>query len=213
VPPDRAITPIVRRLGSGLRSRGLAPWAVLAGLSLLPACTMFSPDAGMDAVSDIAGRELDKDVVAVRTPDAAFAARDAVARLLRRTLTADAAVQIALLNNRGLQAAFDELAMAEARKVGESLPPNPLISLSRISGSVEIEIERRIVGDVLALATLPVRSEIAATRFHQAQLRAAEETLRIAAETRRAFYRAVAARELAGFLAEAQTSAETAATP
>ncbi len=209
MPQARAMKSTSRRPCAG-RSRRLG-WAVAAAIALLPGCTMFSPDAGMDAVSDIAGQELNKDVVAIRTPDEALAARDAVTWLLRRTLTADAAVQVALLNNRGLQAAFNELAVAEARKVGESLPPNPVISLSRISGSVEIEIERRIVGDVLALATLPARTEIAATRFRQAQLRAAEETLRIAVDTRRAYYRTVAARELAGFLAQAQTAAETAA--
>ncbi|MBA5819357.1 TolC family protein, partial [Escherichia coli] len=73
-----------------------------------------------------------------------------------KPLSADAAVQIALLNNRGLQAAYNELAIEEARAVEASLPPNPAISLSRIAGSVEVEVERRIVANVLALATLPV---------------------------------------------------------
>jgi outer membrane protein TolC len=41
-------------------------------------------------------------------------------------------------------------------------------------------------------------------------LRAAEETLRIAADTRRSYYRAVAQRELAGFLGQAKSAAETA---
>jgi len=66
------------------------------------------------------------------------------------------------------------------------------------------------VADILALATLPARAEVAADRFWQAQLRAAEETLRVAAETRRAFYRAVAARELSGLLEQAKSAAETA---
>ena len=176
----------------------------------LAACAAFAPDGGMGLVADVASHELNKDALAIRTPEAAASTRAVVERLLRRPLSADAAVQIALLNNRGLQAAYNELALAEARRVGDSLPPNPTFSLSRISGPLEIEIERRIVADILALATLPLRSEIAAVRFHQAQLRAAWETLRVAAETRRAYYRAVAARELAGFLAEAQSAAETA---
>jgi outer membrane protein TolC len=57
---------------------------------------------------------------------------------------------------------------------------------------------------------LPARSEIAAERFHQAQLRAAEETLRVAHDARRAYYRAVAARELIHFLTESQSAAEAA---
>ena len=182
----------------------------VATAALLSGCAWFSPDAGMGVVSGIADQELKKDVAAIRTSDEAEAAAIAVRRLLGRTLTADAAVQIALLNNRGLQAAYNELALADAQRVGESLPPNPTISVMRVSGSAELEIERQIVTDIIALATLPVRSEIAATRFHQAQLRAAEETLRVAHETRRAFYRAVAARELEAFLAESQSAAESA---
>ncbi len=194
----------------GRPSRRLRTPAALAGAALLTGCAWFSPDAGMDVVGDIAARELKKDVVAIRSPEEADAARHTVKRLLARTLTADAAVQIALINNRGLQAAYNELALAETRRVEASLPPNPRISLQRIAGPAELEIERRIVADVLALATLPARSDIAATRFGQAQLRAAEETLRVAHDARRAYYRAVASRELVGFLAQAQEAAETA---
>jgi hypothetical protein len=62
--------------------------------------------------------------------------------------------------------------------VQASLPPSPRFAFSGISTPVELDIEARLVADILALATLPVRSEIAADRFRQAQLRAAEETLR-----------------------------------
>ena len=165
----------------------------------------------MGVVATIAERELNKDVAAIRTPGEAEAVAIAVRRLLGRTLTADAAVQVALLNNRGLQAAYNELALAEAAMVEGSLPPNPRISYLRRAGSNELEVERAIVADILALATLPARSEIALVRFRQAQLRAALETLRLATDTRRAYYRAVAAQELAVFLAQAQSTAETAA--
>lgn len=176
---------------------------------LLTGCAQFSADGGMDVVASAIHQETGKDVAAIRSQEEAEAARASVQSLLRRSLSVDNAVQIALLNNRGLQAAFNDLAIAEARRVGDSLPPNPSISLSRISGSFEIEIERRVVAEVIGLATLPLRSELAAARFRQAQLRAILETLRIAFETRRAYYRAVAGRELVGFLTQAQEAAET----
>jgi hypothetical protein len=78
---------------------------------------------------------------------------------LSRSLTADAAVQVALLNNKGLQAAYNALALAETDLVQQSLPPNPTFSLLRISGNGASEIERQVVGDILALATLPFRSD------------------------------------------------------
>ena len=179
--------------------------------SLLSGCAAFAPDGGMAVVASIAGPELRKEVVALRTQDDAEAARARIEQLISRALTADAAVQVALLNNRGLQAAYNELGLAEARFVEARLPPNPTFSVERLSSAAELEIERRIVANILALATLPARAEIAAGRFHQAQLRAAEETLRTASETRRAYYRAVAARQLVGFLTQAKSAAEGAA--
>lgn len=177
---------------------------------LLSGCITFSPDGGMAVVSDIAGNELRKDVVAIRTPDEAERAHEGVRRLLGRPLTADTAVQIALLNNRGLQAAYNQLGIAEAARVQASLPPNPTVSVGRLSGAAEIEIEKRIVASILALATLPVRTEIASQRFSQAQLRAVEDTLRLAADTRRTYYRAVSQRQLTEFLTQAKSAAETA---
>src|SRR4051812_20095448 len=182
----------------------------LASAMLLSGCTWFAPDAGMGVVATIAHQELKKDAAAIRSPEEAEAASATVRRLLGRALTADAAVQIALLNNRGLQAAYDELAIADAERVGQSLPPNPTYSWRRIQAGPALESEMQLVTDIIALATLPARSELAAERFHQAQLRAAEETLRVAHETRRAYYRAVAARELVHFLTESQSAAEAA---
>jgi outer membrane protein TolC len=182
----------------------------LAALAL-SGCQTFSPDSGMGPVAGLAETELHKEVLAIRDPEAALDARTKIKTLLRKPLSADAAVQIALLNNRGLQAAYNELGIAEATMVAASLPPSPTLSIERLAGPLEIEIERRIVANILALATLPARASIAADRFHQAQLRAAEETLRVAAETRRNYYRAVAARDTGSFLVQAKSAAGTAA--
>jgi len=182
----------------------------LASAMLLSGCTWFSPDAGMGVVATIAQQELKKDAAAIRSPEEAEVAGATVRRLLGRTLTADAAVQTALLNNRGLQAAYDELAIADADRVGQSLPPNPTFSWRRIQAGLALESEMQLVADIIALATLPARSDLAAERFHQAQLRAAEETLRVAHEARRAYYQAVAARELVHFLTESRSAAEAA---
>lgn len=184
--------------------------ALFAAVLTLTACQTFSSDGGLDVAQTVAARELRKDIVALRTDDAVAAARDRVRQLLRRGLTADAAVQIALLNNRSLQAAYNELGIAEAIRVRQSLPPNPSISVLRVSGSIETEIERQVIASVLALATLPARMDIAADRFRQAQLSAALETLRVAHDARRSFYRAVAARQSVELLTQTESAAGTA---
>ncbi len=193
---------------NAIRSRRKALRHSVTGIGailLLSACKTFSPDRGLELVANSAG--LNQEIAVIRTPEEASAARSKVETLLRRPLSAGAAVQIALLNNRGLQAAYNELGIAEAVLVAASLPPSPTISLERLVDPFEIEIERRIVANILALVTLPARANIAADRFRQAQLKAAEETLRVGTEARRSYYRAVAARQLDGYLSQAQESA------
>jgi outer membrane protein TolC len=177
----------------------------------LSGCAAFSPDSGMSVVADATSESIGKQVAFVRTADDAEQARGTVRQLLTRSLSADAAVQVALLNNKGLQAAYNELALAETDLIEQSLPPNPTFSISRISGNGASEIERQVVGDILALATLPFRTEIARERFRQAQLRAALETLRLAAEVRRTYFRTIAANEMVGLLTNAKSTAESTA--
>src|SRR6516162_9152189 len=97
------------------------------------------------------------------------------------------------------------------RTVSHRYRPRDDPELGFVSLTNPREVERRIIGDILALATLEARTEIARERFRQAQLRAAMDTLRLAATVRRVYFRAVATRQLADFLAEGVAAAETAA--
>ena len=182
---------------------------VVLGLSgLLAGCANFSPDGGLSAVKDAARADLGKEIVKVST-DAEQADAGARTRaLLKKGLTADRAVQVALLNNKGLQAAFNELGISEAQFVAASLPPNPSISILDIRGGGQFDIERRLVANLLSLLTLSARKDIAATQFQGAQLRAVAAVLKLAADTRRQYWRAVAAREQEGYLVQARGAAE-----
>jgi outer membrane protein TolC len=159
----------------------------------------------------VAGTSLSKDVMQVRSAEGEAAVRTRVKRLLHRPLSADAAVQIALLNNLGLQAAYNRLGIAEALAVKASRPPSLTFDLSDVSTPVELDIERQIIGSLLSLLTMPARTRIAADEFAAAELRAAEETHRMAAETRRAYVRAVAARQIVAALGEAKGRAAASA--
>jgi outer membrane protein TolC len=95
--------------------------------------------------------------------------------------------------------------------VQASRPPLPSFSYDWVKTSIELDIERQVVASVLQLATWPARSKIAGVRFEQAELRAAEKTLRVAAETRRAYVRAVAVRQILAALEEIKANAEASA--
>jgi outer membrane protein TolC len=183
----------------------------IASAVLLSACKTFTPDGGMNTVAAVAGGGLNKSVVRVSSPADAAVAQSEVTRLLHAPLSADAAVQVALLNNPGLQAAYNRLGVAEAVMVQASRPPLPSFAFDWVKTSIELDIERQIVASVLSLATWPARSKLAGVRFEQAELIAAEETLRLAAETRRAYIRAVAARQIAAALGAAKASADVSA--
>jgi outer membrane protein TolC len=194
-----------------MRLHGSPSRAVLLAMLLLGGCASFSPDGGLSGVNAVTAPAVGQEAVVLRSPEDAQAAALRVRALLAKPLSAESAVQIALLNNRDLQAAYNTLGLSEAAFVQASLPPNPTFSLSRIAGSGGFEIEGKIVASVLNLATLPARAEIAQDRFHQAQLQAALETLRVATEARRAYYRAVAARAMTSFLEQARGTGEAAA--
>lgn len=182
--------------------------AVVAAALALAGCAKFSPDGGMTFVAEQTSSILGKDAVKIRTEDDSAAAQARVRSLLSKPLTADAAVEIALLNNRALQAAYNELGASEAEMIEASLPPAPSLSLSNMTGT-GFEIERQLAQDVLALLTLPRRREIAEDQFRAAQMRAVAVTLRTGADARRAYYRAVAASQTVKFLEEARLSAES----
>nr|WP_245419957.1 TolC family protein [Phyllobacterium salinisoli] len=165
----------------------------------------------MSPVADHVTAAIGKDTVKITSPADAAAVQSRVKTLLARPLTADGAVQLALINNRGLQAEYNALGISEAAFIEASLPPNPVIGVERLTAGGSLEIERRLVADILALLTLPKRSDIAKTQFEAARQKAIEATFRTAAETRRAYYRAVAARQTVSFLKQARISADAAA--
>lgn len=143
----------------------------------------------MDPVVSRVSLELGKDVAKIVTPADAAAAQGRVRSLLARPLTADGAVQIALLNNRGLQVEYNALGVSEAAYVEAGLPPSPTVSLERVAGSGDLDVERRLIADLLQLLTLPRRAKIAETEFRAAQQKAIGATFGAASEARRAWIR------------------------
>ena len=175
-----------------------ARWRALAcGLAvvLLAGCVSFSKDGGFGAVESVARERLGMEAKWVRSDKDADAVRQTVIVLLSAPLTPDAAVQAALLNNRGLQATYYELGIAEADLVQAGRLRNPGFVFERLSRGDIVDIERTFFFDIIGLLTMPVRTDLERRRFGVVQQRVAAELLQVAADTRRAYYRAVAARE------------------
>jgi outer membrane protein TolC len=186
----------------------------LVAATLAAGCAQFSQDGGIGEVADgvtrEAGLDAGKSVVKITSAEQAQRTKEQVAALLAGPLSADTAVQVALLNNRDLQAAYNDLGVSEADYVQASLPPNPGLSLLGVTGTGVANLEFRLVEDILNLFTLPRRTAIAAEHFAHAKHQAIATTLRLAADTRRAYIRAVAAQQQVGFLDQARATVDTA---
>ncbi|HSC94431.1 MAG TPA: TolC family protein [Burkholderiales bacterium] len=190
-----------------VRSGALAFAALLIG-----GCASFSSDGGFGTVETaVRERGLEQKLKWVRSERDAEDARAIVKKLLAAPLTADTAVQVALLNNRGLQATYAELGIAEADVVQAGRLTNPGFTFERLQRGDEVSIERTFLFDILGLITMPVRTDLERRRFALVQNRIAAETLRAAADTRRAWSGAVAANETARYMEQVKAAAEATA--
>ena len=170
-------------------SRRNAGW-LFASLVLLSGCTSVAMNAGFDDIrgtveertaSKISwnnGTELDKE------------AAGKVQSLLKGKLTVDEAVQVALLNNRDLQATYSDLGIAQADLVQAGLLNNPIfeaaIKFPTSGGQANLELVT--VMNFLDVFYMPLRKRVATARFDEAKLRVTGAVLDFAARARTAFY-------------------------
>ena len=134
-----------------------------------------------------------------------------VRELLAKPLTVEDAVQIALLNNPGLQASYAELGIAEGDLLSAGRLPNPRFSYLRAWHGDEFKIESILSFNILSLLTIPLAMEAQKQRFEQAKLNAAGQALQVAAETRKAYFRTLGAQQLVAYMEQVKVAAEASA--
>ncbi|EUB96787.1 outer membrane efflux protein [Rhizobium sp. CF080] len=173
-------------------------------------------DAGFANASLKGNEATGKQTVWVQNQKQAQTTRERVKALMaRKTIDVETAVQVALLNNKGLQASYADLgdSAADAWQTQLSVFPTFSVGLTGI-GTPGLEayrvLEGAIASNILALATYDRNIKLADNRFRQAQLKAAIATVSLAAETRRAWISAVAAWENVAYLNQAKVAADAA---
>src|SRR5262249_10009437 len=73
------------------------------------------------------------------------------------------------------------------------------------------EIERSFTLEVVSLLTIPLRTELERARLASTQLAVSNEILDVAAQARRAYYRAVAAQQVVRYTEQVQIAADATA--
>ncbi len=182
------------------------PYPLLAAVALLAGCASVSPDGHRSEIEQLTHNKTGGVQASLAAPNAQSAAR--VAELLAQPLTGESAVQIALLNNPGLQAAFAQLAISDADRAQAGRLPNPHFSIGAFREGQVRSIERTLGFDVLGLLTLPWRSEWQSQQTALAKLKAAQDVVRLAADTRKAWLTAVAAQQTAAYMRDVKEGAE-----
>lgn len=156
----------------------------------LTGCATIRPRAGFTEVERLVAQRTSAQVSwSDGVPDPAVEQR--VTELLRGELTAGAAVQIALLNNRKLQAVYNRLGIAQADVVQAGLPPNPILVADVHPGTSGpgLGVEIGFVTEFISIVQIPLRKRVATAAFDAAKLEVAQAVWDLATQVKAAFYR------------------------
>lgn len=183
--------------------------AVLALAAVTAGCAGPVAERAFNDVAATTEQRIGQRPAWIKSDDDERAVRETLDRLLARPLTADDAVQVALLNNRRLQGSFAELGIGAADLTASWRPANPGLSYARLRRGNETEIDRGISIDAFSLLLLPFAAGIEERRYEATKLRTATAVLSLAAQTRKAWYEAVAAEQTAVYIGQIRDAAET----
>ena len=185
-PKPAAIKRFCQRVGNP----SLSAFVQLLVLITATGCASVKPDQRFPDVQREVSQRLDRRVIWDRGGPEGEPIRAATIELLSRPLNADAAVQVALFNSNSLQAAFEDLGVAQADLVQAGLLPNPNFAGFIRWFDIAPHGPNWNLGLHLPLQIflIPLRKKLAGTALDEAVLRVTGAILKQAAETRAAFY-------------------------
>ena len=158
--------------------------------ALAAGCASVPPKGGFADVQRMVGQRTGLTVHWDQGTPEDQAVKDRIQSLLQEPLIAETAVQIALLNNRTLQATYEELGIAQADLVQAGLLHNPVFigSWRSSSHTSVLNSEYALAQNFLDLFLLPLRKKLAAAQFEQAKLRVSDAVLGFSVQVRTAYY-------------------------
>ena len=175
-------------------------------------CAQVPKEAGFNEVKDLVEQRVDYRLHWNQETEADHEVEKAIEELLKNELTADAAVQIALLNNPNLQAVYEDLGITQADVVEAGLLENPVIfgqvrfpNRSEESNNYEFGITQNFLNILMQ----PARKKLSAIRFEQVKLQVADEVIQLVAEVRRTYYSALGARQVRDLRSEITSAARS----
>jgi outer membrane protein, multidrug efflux system len=184
----------------------------LACATVLAGCASISSDGGASGIEDQTAPSLKAyGVQGAKLSTAPTEQTEATVKaMLAAPLTMDNAVRIALLNSPAMSSSMAQLRISEADRVQAATLPNPHFSFMRAVEGDKVMLERAIGLNIMGIIALPLRSQWQGQQLELAKLQAAQDVIRLAADTRKAWISAVAAQQTAQYAAQAKLAAEAA---
>lgn len=170
----------------------------LAALAVVGGCAKVNPSASFEGVRELAASRGVEQIYWDSGTEADRTVAESIAKMLAEDLTAAEAVQVALLNNRHLQAEYETLRIAQADIVDAGLLKNPVFdgSIRFVeSGGGEI-LDLGIALDFLDVLFIPMRKAVAAAEMDAAKLRVTLAVMDLAGETRAVYVQLQAAQQV-----------------
>jgi len=185
--------------------------AVVLGLLGLGGCATVQREARFPEVQNTVADRLGQKVEWNRDGKGDERAQKSLHALLQREFSAEAAVQVALLNNRRLQAKFENLGVAQADLVEAGLLDNPVLGAGALFKNAGTEIDVDIVQNFLGVFTLSARKKIGQAAAERVTLEVSGDVLELAAQVQSQYYRVVGDAEALGLARQVVASTEAAA--
>ena len=185
--------------------------SVVLGVSVLGGCATVQREARFPEVQSAVADRLGQKVEWNREGKEDERAQKALRTLLQHELSAEAAVQVALLNNRRLQARFENLGIAQADLVEAGLLDNPVLGAGALFQNAGTEIDLDIVQNFLGIFTLSARRKIGRAAAERVTFDVSGDVLDLAAQVQAQYFRVVGDAEALGLARQVVTSTAAAA--
>ncbi len=175
----------------------------LGASGLLSGCASVNPRPAFTEVDKSVSERTGEPLAWARTPNEGQQAEQSLGEWLQNDLTIASATRIALVNNRSLQATFEEIGVSQADLAQAGLVRNPQFDgflrfpQGLPSGN---NVELGLVQDVLDILVRPLRRKIGAAQQEQTKLRVGNDVLGLIAEVKTAYFTLQAAQQMAGRL-------------
>jgi cobalt-zinc-cadmium efflux system outer membrane protein len=166
---------------------------------VIAGCAQVPKEAGFGDVQKLVHQRIDYRLHWNQGSTADEEVARAIEDLIKKELSVDAAVQIALLNNQQLQATYEDLGITQADVVEAGLLENPVFfGQARFPDKSPsmTNLEFGVTQNFLNILMLPARKKLAALQFEEVKLKVADEVLKLAAEVRTAYYQTLGASQI-----------------